>query len=75
MNLLLSSSGGSHIPWYIPVNKGFDLLMTAWELLRSTKFQLQGAEFLGEISLAQIMIGGLFMYLAGSLIYYFFLGD
>lgn len=74
MNLFLSSSGGSAIDrFYVPVNNGFELLQTAWNIMHNTKFELQGVP--GEISMAQIMIACLFLELAGFLLYKFFWGE
>lgn len=64
MNLLLSVHT-------IPINKGFEVISTGWNMLKTITFSIGSIE----ITLAQIFIGLLFVSLAGFLIRVIFLGD
>lgn len=56
----------------IPLNKGFELIGTGWDILSDITINLGGDI---NITLAQILIGIAFVSLAGFLVRHIFIGE
>ena len=60
----MGNSGGHYIPYYIPIDKGWEILMLGWDQLKRYHFLLGDLD----VTLHEIFIGSALLILAGYVV-------